>query len=157
MNYIKGCTTKKKCNFTVLIFHQRFCFLFQTPSSLIVFDGLQKVRVRRNLLSDNSLAYALVAGMRTARLESTLDATENWWGTTDPLLIQHFIFDFDDWNDHALVNFAPFLVEDNFQGSLSVSGGMIGDYLKFLCLFFPTFIYEKNPIGWVCHNMYVKV
>uniref|UniRef100_A0A8D8T2J5 Protein bark beetle n=2 Tax=Cacopsylla melanoneura TaxID=428564 RepID=A0A8D8T2J5_9HEMI len=92
-----------------------------TPSSLIVFDGLQKVRVRRNLLSDNTLAYSLVAGMKTARLESTLDATENWWGTKDPVLVQHLIFDFDDWNDHALVNFAPYLIEDSFDGSLSVS------------------------------------
>ncbi|XP_026687364.1 protein bark beetle-like [Diaphorina citri] len=92
-----------------------------TPSSLIVFDGLQKVRIRRNLLSDNTLAYSLVAGMKTARLESTLDATENWWGTKDPVIIQHLIFDFDDWNDHALVNFAPYLIEDSFEGSLSVS------------------------------------
>ncbi|XP_026687804.1 protein bark beetle-like [Diaphorina citri] len=86
-------------------------------SSLIVFDGLQKVRIRRNLLSDNTLAYSLVAGMKTARLESTLDATENWWGTKDPVIIQHLIFDFDDWNDHALVNFAPYLIEDSLTHS----------------------------------------
>lgn len=93
---------------------------FQSASSVIVFDGLQKVRVKRNLLSDNSLAYALVAGVRTARIDSTVDVMENWWGTTNEHEIISKIFDFDDWNDHAIANFKPFLIEDAFEGSLSV-------------------------------------
>lgn len=78
------------------------------------------MKVRNNLISDNSLAYALVAGVRTARLDSTLDVTKNWWGTTDPYEIINKIFDFDDWNDHAAAIFRPFLIEDSFGGSLSV-------------------------------------
>lgn len=93
----------------------------ETPSSVIVFDGLQRVRVRRNLLSENNLAYALVAGVRTARLDSSLDVTENWWGTTDLNEIKTKIFDFDDWNNHALANFKPYLIEESFEGSLSAS------------------------------------
>ncbi|XP_072155093.1 protein bark beetle isoform X2 [Bemisia tabaci] len=91
------------------------------PSSVIVFDGLQRVRVRRNLLSDNSLAYIVVAGVQTARINDELDMTENWWGTIDPVEIKHHIFDFDDWNDHAYVRFRPFLIENSHEGSLSVS------------------------------------
>lgn len=88
---------------------------------MIVFDGLQRVRVKRNLIAGNTLAYALVAGVKTARIDSTLDVTENWWGTIDQKEITLRIFDFDDWNDHAVANFRPYLVEDTFDGSLSVS------------------------------------
>lgn len=86
-----------------------------------MFDGLQRVRIRRNLLSGNTQAYALVAGVRTARIDSTVDVTENWWGTTSEFEIINKIFDFDDWNDHAVANFKPFLMEDAFEGGLSVS------------------------------------
>ncbi|XP_054261454.1 protein bark beetle-like isoform X2 [Macrosteles quadrilineatus] len=93
----------------------------ETPSSVIVFDGLQKVRVKRNLIAENTQAYSLVAGVRTARIDSTIDVTENWWGTTSEHEIISKIFDFDDWNDHAIANFKPFLIEDSFEGSLSIA------------------------------------
>ncbi|KAL1117916.1 hypothetical protein AAG570_004229, partial [Ranatra chinensis] len=90
-------------------------------SSVILFDGLQKVRVRRNLISENEQLYSLVAGVRTAVLESNLDVSENWWGSSNASAIKEKIFDFDDWNDHALANFRPYLIEDSFLGSLSIS------------------------------------
>ena len=62
-----------------------------------------------------------MAGVRTSRLDSTLDVSENWWGSTNESLIRNKIFDFDDWNDHAQANFRPFLIEDSFEGSVSVS------------------------------------
>lgn len=83
-------------------------------------NGVQKVRVRRNLVSANSQGYSLVAGIKTARLDSSVDVTENWWGSTDPTSISKMIFDFDDWNDHAIAIYSPFLVEDSFEGSVSV-------------------------------------
>ncbi|XP_014255547.1 protein bark beetle [Cimex lectularius] len=92
----------------------------ETPSGVILFDGIQRVRVKRNLISENNMDYSLVAGVRTSRLESSLDVSENWWGTKDSLMIKQHIFDFDDWNDHALAIYHPFLVEDAFEGSLSV-------------------------------------
>ncbi|KAF6211152.1 hypothetical protein GE061_014267 [Apolygus lucorum] len=92
----------------------------ETPSSVILFDGVQRVKVRRNLISNNLLTYALVAGVRTARLDSTLDVVENWWGTQDPAAIKKLIFDFDDWNDHAMATYTPYLVEESFEGSLSI-------------------------------------
>lgn len=72
-------------------------------------------------MSNNGLTYSLVAGVKTARLDSMLDVSENWWGTTDYAKIKHQIFDFDDWNDHALAKFRPYLIEDDFDSSISVS------------------------------------
>lgn len=90
------------------------------PSCVIGFGGVQKVRIFRNLFSDNQQQYDLIAGIKSARLGNFLDATENWWGSiaTDHILSR--IFDFDDWNNHAEVIFRPFLIENNFDGSLSM-------------------------------------
>lgn len=90
-----------------------------TPTCVIGFGGIQKVQIYRNLLSDNQLQYDLIAGIKSARLHNYLDATENWWGSTDPNHILSRIFDFDDWNNHAEVIYRPFLLENNFDGSLS--------------------------------------
>lgn len=88
---------------------------------MIVFDGIQRVRIKRNLMAENGLAYSLVAGVKTAQVDSKLDVSENWWGTIDHAKIKRQIFDFDDWNDHALVEFRPYLIEDDFDSSSSVS------------------------------------
>lgn len=93
----------------------------RNPTCVICFGGIQKVRIYRNLLVDNKLQYDLIAGVRSARLQNYLDATENWWGSTDVKYILSRIFDFDDWNNHAEVLFRPFLVENNIDGSLSPS------------------------------------
>lgn len=71
------------------------------PTCVIGFAGIQKVRIYRNLFADNKLKYDLIAGVRSARLNNFLDATENWWGSTDVNYIHSRIFDFDDWNNHA--------------------------------------------------------
>ena len=71
-------------------------------------------------MSNNGLTYSLVAGVKTAQIDSKLDVSENWWGTTEYSKIKRQIFDFDDWNDHALANFRPYLLEDDFDSSISV-------------------------------------
>lgn len=91
------------------------------PTRVIGFKGVQKVKIYRNLITDNALQYDLVAGVKSARLNNFLDATENWWGSAEPQHILERIFDFDDWNNHAEVLFRPFLVENSIDGSLSVS------------------------------------
>lgn len=91
----------------------------RNPTCVICFNGIQKVRIYRNLLTDNKLQYDLLAGVRSARLNNFLDATENWWGSTDVNYILSRIFDFDDWNNHAEVLFRPYLVENNVDGSMS--------------------------------------
>ncbi|KAJ8986059.1 hypothetical protein NQ317_003352 [Molorchus minor] len=91
------------------------------PTYVIGFKGIQKVNVNRNLFSDNTLDYQLVAGIKTAKINNYLNVRENWWGTQNESDIKHRIFDFDDWNDHAIAQFMPYLLEDSFSASYSVS------------------------------------
>lgn len=94
----------------------------RNPTSVIIFTGIQKVRIARNIISNNDLAYDLVAGVKSARINNYLDATENYWGSVEPDYIHKRIFDFDDWNDHAEVMYRPFLLEDLIDGSVSIEG-----------------------------------
>lgn len=89
------------------------------PTCVIGFGGVQKVQILRNLIFDNNMNYDLVAGIKSARLNNFLYATENWWGSSDPEYILTRIFDFDDWNNHAEVIYRPYLIENNFDGSVS--------------------------------------
>lgn len=91
------------------------------PTCAIGFKGIQKVRVNRNLFSENALDYQLVAGIKTAKMGNSLNVAENWWGTANENEIRSKIFDFDDWNDHAIANYRPYLLQDNFQASYSTS------------------------------------
>ncbi|XP_023022507.2 C-type lectin domain-containing protein bark beetle isoform X1 [Leptinotarsa decemlineata] len=88
---------------------------------VVGFRGIQKVRVNRNLFSGNSLDYHLLAGIKTAKINNFLDVAENWWGSDNEKEIKSKIFDFDDWNDHAIAQYKPYLLEDNFQSSYSAT------------------------------------
>jgi hypothetical protein len=46
-----------------------------------------------------------VAGIRTAKLDTAINVVENWWGSGKVSDIKKRIFDFDDWNNHALARF----------------------------------------------------
>lgn len=91
------------------------------PTCVIGFIGVQKVRINRNLLINNAMNYDLKAGVKSARLNNYLDATENWWGSIDSEYILSRIFDFDDWNNNAEVIYRPYLLENNVHASMSVS------------------------------------
>ncbi|XP_030383875.1 protein bark beetle [Scaptodrosophila lebanonensis] len=90
------------------------------PTAVIRLDGVQNVKLYRNLIADNDMDYNLVAGVRSARLNNYFQATENWWGSKDPQYIESKIFGFDKWNDHADVIYQPFLIEDTYDASVSV-------------------------------------
>ncbi|XP_031785209.1 protein bark beetle isoform X2 [Nasonia vitripennis] len=98
-------------------FHQ----MFDSPTYVVGFHGIQKVRVNRNLFGENSLDYELLAGIKTAKINNKVDVTENWWGTGQDLQIRQRIFDFDDWNDHAVADFRPYLTTDSLDSSISAS------------------------------------
>ncbi|KAL0266608.1 UNVERIFIED_CONTAM: hypothetical protein PYX00_009105 [Menopon gallinae] len=98
-------------------FHQTY----RAPSFVIGFHGIQDVQINNNLFGENSLDYELIAGIRTAKLETSVDVSQNWWGSSDINVIREKIFDFDDWNNHAIASFRPYLTEDRINGSLSVS------------------------------------
>lgn len=76
--------------------------------------GVQAVNISRNILSD-SLNFALVADLLTDTIDLTLNASYNWWGTIDQSQIQSRIFDFQDWNSFALVQYSPFLQMADFN------------------------------------------
>lgn len=79
--------------------------VYNTPSCVIGFHGIQKVNVNRNLFGNNGLDYELVAGIRTAKLNTAVNVLENWWGSGNVSDIKRRIFDFDDWNNHAIARF----------------------------------------------------
>lgn len=93
------------------------------PTAVVTFKGIQKVKVYRNLFSENQLDYQLIAGIKTAKINNYVDVRENWWGTNDEVAIKDQIFDFDDWNNYAVAKFKPYLVNDDFRSSYS--GGYI--------------------------------
>ncbi|XP_070163334.1 protein bark beetle [Polyergus mexicanus] len=95
--------------------------IFDDPSYVVGFHGIQKVLVNRNLFGDNSLDYELLAGIRTAKINNEVNVMENWWGTDNDTNIRQRIFDFDDWNDHAVANYRPYLMRDSFDSFISAS------------------------------------
>ncbi|XP_012276535.1 protein bark beetle isoform X2 [Orussus abietinus] len=95
--------------------------IYNTPTYVVGFHGIQKVQVNRNLFGENSLDYELLAGIKTAKINNEVDVSENWWGTDNDSMIRQRIFDFDDWNDHAVANFRPYLISDDLYASISAS------------------------------------
>ena len=51
-----------------------------------------------------------------------MDATQNWWGTTDQEEIQRRIFDFGDWNNYAIVEYYPYLTSDHPDSPVATGG-----------------------------------
>ncbi|XP_063914202.1 protein bark beetle isoform X2 [Zophobas morio] len=95
--------------------------LKKNPTSVVAFRGIQKVNVYRNLFSGNQLDYQLIAGIQTAKINNYLNVRENWWGSGNENEIKQKIFDFDDWNNHAVAEFKPYLLNDDFESSYSPS------------------------------------
>lgn len=85
-------------------------FVSNAPSSYaIAIRGVQNCTINKNELENEAFDFELVGAMTTNTLNSTIDATQNWWGTYDPNMIAHRIFDLHEWNNHALVKFVPFI------------------------------------------------
>ncbi|CAG9761945.1 unnamed protein product [Ceutorhynchus assimilis] len=93
----------------------------QDPRFVVGFRGIQKVNINRNIFAANALEYELLAGIKTAKINEYLNVRENWWGTSVENEIEAKIFDFDDWNDHAIATFRPYLLEEDFQSSHSLT------------------------------------
>lgn len=92
---------------------------------MIIFDGIQNVKIDRNLMSaSNNMNYNVIAGLYTSRTNNAINMANNWWGSVDIIRIKDLIFDFDDWNNNAVTVVTPFLIDDSFDASLSVSVGI---------------------------------
>ena len=84
-------------------------FVQNSPSAYaIAIRGVQNCSFHRNLLQNENYDYEFVGAMTTNTLNSTIDATLNWWGSMDANTVKQRIFDIHEWNNHALVNFVPY-------------------------------------------------
>ena len=80
-----------------------------SPSSYtIALRGIQNCSFHRNFFDNQMFDYEFVGAMTTNTLNSTIDATLNWWGTSNATLIKQRVFDINEWNNHALVIFVPY-------------------------------------------------
>ncbi len=77
-------------------------------SYAIAIRGIQNCSFMRNILDNKLFDFEFIGGMSTNTLNSTIDATLNWWGHSNSTLVKQRVFDIHDWNNHALVNFVPY-------------------------------------------------
>lgn len=86
------------------------------PSSFTLgIFGIQRINLTMNLFSDNLLQYELLAGVMTGSIQNEINVANNWWGTIESSEIQKKIFDFNDWNSYAIVQFVPYLSSESFN------------------------------------------
>ena len=79
------------------------------PSSCLRIVGAQNVTIQRNLFENLHYDYELIAALFTDTINTTVDATVNWWGSDVGQAIQNRILDFTKRADHARVIWNPFL------------------------------------------------
>ncbi|KAK4322844.1 hypothetical protein Pmani_006428 [Petrolisthes manimaculis] len=94
----------------------------QPASYTIGVQGVQNVNITHNLLGSNDMDYELLAGLFTSRVNNYLNAEANWWGSRRAQDIEQSIFDFDDWNNFALADFLPYLIENSLSAPVSSVG-----------------------------------
>jgi hypothetical protein len=76
----------------------------------IALRGIQNCTINRNLISNVLYNYEFVGGIQANSLNSTIDATLNWWGTSNSSAIKQRIFDVYDWNSYSFVSYVPFKI-----------------------------------------------
>ena len=79
------------------------------PSSCIRLIGSQNITIRRNIFENIHYNYEVIAAMLTDTINTTIDATVNWWGSDVGQAITNRILDFTKRSDHAYVKWNPFL------------------------------------------------
>ena len=83
-----------------------------SPTSYtIAMRGVQNCTFRRNTFENKNFDYEFIGGTFTNTLNTTIDASLNWWGTTNSTIIKDRIFDIHEWNNHAFVNYVPYRIE----------------------------------------------
>ena len=110
-----------------------------SPTSYtIAIRGVQNCTFRRNTFENSDFDYEFVGGTLTNTLNTTIDASLNWWGTSNSTIIKERIFDIHEWNNHAFVNYVPYRIGKHddtnsridskstiYQASSNVLGGLI--------------------------------
>lgn len=92
--------------------------LYQPKSYTLALKGVQFINITRNLLHNPNLQYEFLAAAITGSLDSRLNVTRNWWGTSVAREIRNNrIFDFDKWNSYAIADYNPFLIDEYFTAA----------------------------------------
>ncbi|XP_042894789.1 protein bark beetle [Parasteatoda tepidariorum] len=93
-------------------------FGYQPTSYALGARGVQSINVTHNIFDNPNLQFELLTGIYTGSVENKINVQKNWWGTSDFVLIQKRIFDFDDWNGYAIADFNPYLSIPDIDGHL---------------------------------------
>jgi len=68
----------------------------------------------------NNFENSTQSNIRLVDTSSSIDATNNWWGTTDTRAINMTIYDYKYEFDLGIVNFVPFLTEPNPEATSTI-------------------------------------
>lgn len=79
--------------------------------------GVQSLNLTRNIFLNPELRFELLVSVMMDAAEGTINAVENYWGSTIYADIQDKIFDFDDWNNYATVDISPILTQDSLTSA----------------------------------------
>jgi hypothetical protein len=79
-------------------------------SGISIFEQTANLVINYNNLMGNTL-YEIDYGDRKGLARPPVDATLNWWGTTDEAAIKEKIYDWEDVGSRGIVNYSPYLVE----------------------------------------------
>ena len=79
------------------------------PSACLAIIGSLNVTIQRNVFENHHYDYELIAALITDTVNTTVDATLNWWSSDVGQAIQNRILDSTKRSDHAFVQWNPFL------------------------------------------------
>ncbi|KAI8515001.1 hypothetical protein Bbelb_075920 [Branchiostoma belcheri] len=121
------------------IYRRQDVFSDQLMSFAFGISGLMAPLLRYNRFHNEELRLELFVDVPAVSVDSEIDARLNWWGTPEEHLLMERIFDFEDWNDRALVEYFPFLsspADDavvidtmaRYRGDDTILGGRLLDH-----------------------------
>ena len=88
----------------------------QSSGTQAIYINNNNWTINHNNIHDNSATYALYYDGASG---TTLDATNNWWGTTSDATIQAKIYDWSDNLLKGIVDYTPFLTSLNTDAPIS--------------------------------------
>eukprot|EP00058_Branchiostoma_floridae_P027962 XP_002613453.1 hypothetical protein BRAFLDRAFT_84589 [Branchiostoma floridae] len=121
------------------LYRRQDVFSDQLMSFAFGISGLMAPLLRYNRFHNEDLRLELFVDIPAVSVDSEIDARLNWWGTPEEHLLMERIFDFEDWNDRALVEYFPFLASPaddavvidtmvRYRGDDTILGGRLLDH-----------------------------
>ncbi|TGZ56830.1 hypothetical protein CRM22_010079 [Opisthorchis felineus] len=88
--------------------------VFGTQNVTLHENVLDNFKIRKEF-SGTGMQYELIAGVHSRQIPNYLDATRNYWGTTNVTEIRSRIFQFENWNCLSIVRFDGFYDSNKFS------------------------------------------